>query len=449
MPVSDSRPEAVALPNPIARYAGLRARLPGAGLPWLAKLRDDAARSFADQGFPTRRMEAWRYTDLRRLADTSFAEPLSAVDEAPPASVGRLGSSTVVLVDGKSRADLSALGKLPAGMRVRGLAAALAEDGDRLSPLLGGLTRAAGQPLAALNTALMEDGIVVHLGPGVRYEGRLHLAAMGSFAGGRPVAFHPRVLVVLESGAELSLVETCAGADKATYFDNPVTEIFLGNAARLSHVRLQDTPATATQIATTYVRVAEGAMYDSFVLALGAGLARNEIHVNLAGARATCHLNGAQLLDGTRHADTTTVITHAAPNCASRQTYKSVLAGKSRAVFQGHIHVHRAAQKTDGYQMNQALLLSAEAEMDSKPQLEIYADDVKCSHGATVGELDETQLFYLRSRGIPAHDARSLLVQAFLGDALDHVTDPFLREHLGEATAAWWNRVNDATGAVS
>jgi Fe-S cluster assembly protein SufD len=441
MPASASRPEATGSVTPIARYAGLRARLPGARLPWLAKLRDDAARSFADQGFPTRRIEAWRFTDLRRLAETTFTEPLAAVDDALPAPIAPLGTATAVLVDGKSRADLSALGTLPKGMSVRGLAAALAEDAARLAPLLGSLAKPGAQPLAALNTALMEDGIVVHLGAGVRYQGRLHLAMLGGLNGGRSVAFHPRILVVLEDGAELALVETAAGAAGAQYLDNPVSEIFLGRGATLTHTRLQDLPRDATQIATTYVRVAEAATYENFVLALGAGLARNEIHTELAGPRAVCHLNGAQLLDGTRHADTTTAIDHAAPNCASRQTYKSVLAGKSRAVFQGRIHVHRVAQKTDGYQMNQALLLSSDAEMDSKPQLEIYADDVKCSHGATVGELDEGQLFYLRSRGIPAHTARALLVQAFLADALEHVSDEELREHLAQATTAWWHRV--------
>jgi Fe-S cluster assembly protein SufD len=215
----------------------------------------------------------------------------------------------------------------------------------------------------------------------------------------------------------------------------------LAAGAHLTHVRLQDFPESAAQLATTYVRVAEDATYDSFVLAAGAGLSRNEIHATLAGPRATCHLNGAQLLNGMRHADTTTAIDHAAPHCASRQTYKSVLAGRSRAVFQGRIHVHQVAQKTDGYQMNQALLLSPDAEMDSKPQLEIYADDVKCSHGATVGELDEGALFYLRSRGIPADEARSLLVHAFLVDALELVSDATLRDVLSAATERWWRKV--------
>jgi len=286
-----------------------------------------------------------------------------------------------------------------------------------------------------------EDGIVIEVEEGARFDGIIHVASVGTAPGGRAVAFHPRLLVVLHKDARLMLAETGDGAAGACFLDNPVSEITLAAGAHLTHVRLQDLPETAAQLATTYVRLAERAEYDSFVLAAGAAIARNEIHATLAGPHGTCHLNGAQLLHGRRHADTTTAIDHAAPRCASRQTYKSVLGGASRAVFQGRIHVHQVAQKTDGYQMNQALLLSPDAEMDSKPQLEIFADDVKCSHGATVGELDEAQLFYLRSRGIPEDEARSLLVHAFLADALELVTDEALRGVLAEATGRWWEKL--------
>jgi Fe-S cluster assembly protein SufD len=248
----------------------------------------------------------------------------------------------------------------------------------------------------------------------------------------------------LEPGASLTLIETTTGPAEARYLHNPVYEIEVAEGAFLTHARLQQEGARAFQLSTVYARVAEGGTYDNFTLNAGGKLVRNEIHSVLAGPRAACHMNGAQLLQDGQHADTTTVLDHAAPDCASRQTYKTVLAGKSRGVFQGKIHVHQIAQRTDGYQMNQALLLSPEAEIDSKPQLEIYADDVKCSHGATVGEIDAEQLFYLRARGIPEGRARAMLVEAFLKEAIEGVQDETARAALDAAVAGWWNRQTEA-----
>jgi Fe-S cluster assembly protein SufD len=221
---------------------------------------------------------------------------------------------------------------------------------------------------------------------------------------------------------------------------NPVFEIEVAEGATLVHARLNQEGREGFHLSNVHARVAAGGTYDNFTLNAGARLTRNEIHIALEDPKAAAHMNGAQLLAGGQHADTTTYLDHAAPDCASRQTYKTVLAGKSRGVFQGKILVRQAAQKTDGYQMNQALLLSPDAEMDSKPQLEIYADDVKCSHGATVGELDHDQLFYMRSRGVPEPVARSLLIQAFLQEAVEGVTDETAREALSRAVAGWWER---------
>jgi Fe-S cluster assembly protein SufD len=299
----------------------------------------------------------------------------------------------------------------------------------------------------ALNAMLAEDGAVITCTAAPAVGARLQIVSLGAATGERPAAFHPRNLVHVADGAALTLFDASHGDGATPYLNNTVSEITLGAGARLTHIRLQAEAASAFQVSTTHVQVAAGAEYDGFVLAVGARLARNEVHATLAGPGAIAHLNGAQLGDGARHVDTTTVITHAAPACASRQTYKSVLAGRSRAVFQGKIHVHQVAQKTDGYQMNQALLLSPEAEIDAKPQLEIYADDVKCSHGATVGELDADQLFYLRSRGLPAPEARAMLIEAFLADALDAVKDEALRSALAAATAAWWARAHVEAGA--
>ena len=239
-------------------------------------------------------------------------------------------------------------------------------------------------------------------------------------------------------GARLTLLEVSSG--DGTYLHNPVTEVHVAEDAALTHVRLQDEAVSAFHLATLYAEVAERGTYDSFALNLGARIARAEAHVRLGGSKAIAHLNGAQLLGGSQHADFTTVVRHDAPNTSSRQTVKNVLAGHSQGVFQGRIEVARIAQKTDGYQMNQALLLSPDAEIDTKPELEIFADDVKCSHGATVGELDADQLFYLRSRGIPDGEARSMLVRAFLAEALDAVSDQSVRGLLDKAVEGWWEK---------
>jgi Fe-S cluster assembly protein SufD len=287
---------------------------------------------------------------------------------------------------------------------------------------------------------LFEDGLVLEV-PAGSSAGVLELLSIATGGARRPGAFHPRHLVRLESGARLTLIETAMGpVQDGVTLHNPVFEIEVAEGATLVHARLQQEGRQGFHLSNVHARVAAGGTYDNFTLNAGGRLVRNEIHIALTGPRAAAHMNGAQLLAGGQHADTTTFLDHAAPDCASRQTYKTVLAGKSRGVFQGKILVRQAAQKTDGYQMNQALLLSPDAEMDSKPQLEIYADDVKCSHGATVGELDHDQLFYLRSRGVPEPAARSLLIQAFLAEAVEGVTDEVAREALTAAVAGWWER---------
>jgi len=409
------------------RYEGLRDHLPGAKLGWVAALREGGASAFAAQGFPTRRVEAWRYTDLGAVSGTTFAEPLTRLDRAldlPPAAHPR-----AVFVDGRFRADLSTLDGL--GIAAGSLATAL----PHLESRLGAQARLADHPMAALNTMLFEDGLVVDVPAGLA-AGVLELVSLATESDRAP-AFHPRHLIRLGADASLTLVETITGP-AVRYLHNPVFEIEVAEGARLNHGRMQQEGAEAVFLSTLYARVAAGGTYDNFTLNAGAKLARNEIHLTLAGARAAAHMNGVQLVADGRHADTTTALDHAAPDCASRQTYKTVLSGRSRGVFQGRIHVHQVAQKTDGYQMNQALLLSPDAEMDSKPQLEIYADDVKCSHGATVGALDDDLLFFLRSRGIPAAQARAMLVEAFVTEAVEAVEDTTIREAAAATLAAWW-----------
>jgi Fe-S cluster assembly protein SufD len=417
----------------LARYEGLKDHLPGARKPWLNALRADAAVHFAARGFPTRRVEQWKYTDLAPLAQASFAEPLTMVDGAIALPVPN-AKNRAVFVDGRFRPDLSAL----EGLAFR--AGGLAQDLNAAEGLLGALAKPATEPLAALNTMLFEDGLLLDIPDGVD-GGLLELVSV-AVDPGRPFAFHPRHLIRLGAGARLTLIETATGRGQCLH--NPVFEITVAEGASLTHGRMLQEEVTVFHLSTIYANIAAGGTYDNFTVAAGPRLTRNEIHAALTGPRAACHMNGAQMAADGQHVDTTTSLDHAAPDCASRQTYKTVLAGRSRGVFQGKIHVHRVAQKTDGYQMNQALLLSEEAEIDSKPQLEIYADDVKCSHGATVGALDADSLFYLRSRGIPESQAKAMLVEAFLHEAVETVTDDTLRTALTRALDNWWARQGKA-----
>jgi Fe-S cluster assembly protein SufD len=419
----------------LARQEGLRPRLPGAHIAWVAALRERGAAAFRAQGFPTRRVEAWKYTDLAALTGSIFGEPLTGVDDA--LKLPETANPRAVFIDGRFRADLSTLDGL--AYRVESLATVL----PSLEGRLGALARPEEQALAALNAMLFEDGAVITVPEGVA-GGVLELLSFATQSERAP-AYHPRHLVRLGAGASLTLIETAAGPATARYLHNPVFEVEVAEGARISHGRLQQEGREAFFLSTVYARVAAGGAYDNFSLMAGARLARNEIHVALVGAKAEAHMNGVQLIAEGQHADTTTALDHAAPDCASRQTYKTVLSGRSRGVFQGKILVRQAAQKTDGYQMNQALLLSPEAEIDSKPQLEIYADDVKCSHGATVGALDAEQVFFLRSRGIPEAEAKAMLVEAFLTEAVEAVADADVRAALSVAVAAWWKRQGIAT----
>ena len=400
----------------VARYQATKASLPGD-----SRLRAEAADLLTSNGLPGPREEAWRYTSLRPFAETAF-KPAARIDPSAAlvARIPAIAGPRLVFVDGRFHSELSGV---PKGIRV-----------TTGAPALGRIARPADEKLVALNTMLSEDGAAIHIPAGLD-AGTLVLISLGT---GHAVGFHPRHAITLEAGAKLTLVDLAIGDGE--YLHNPVLTAEIAAGATLTHLRIQDEGTGAFHLSTTYAEVATGATYDSFALTLGARLARMEVHAHLAGETAAAHLNAAQLLGASQHADFTTVVRHNAPNTSSRQTVKNVLTGKSRGVFHGKIDVARIAQKTDGYQMNQALLLSPNAEMNSKPQLQIYADDVKCSHGATVGALDANQLFYLRSRGVPEAEARAILVRAFLSEALDPITHDEARAAMEAAIADWWER---------
>jgi len=430
----------------LEQYERLAGHLPGD-----TALRAAAAAAFRSAGLPggtqQRRSEAWKFTSLRPVAEARFRQETAPRHEAETILAGLAlpDAPRLVFVDGMLRPDLSRLpsyavmaGNTPLpnqpgsqGSGTTGTALHVARFAEQ--PDFGTLSWPDRDPMVALNTMLATDGVALHV-PAGHDGGVVQLISIAATA----ADFPPRHSIRLDKGATLTLVEISAG--QGTYLLNTVAEMQVAPDAHLTHIRLQDEAVTAFHVSTTYADIETGGIYDSFTLNLGARLSRTEVHAQLSGTGAIAHLNAAQMLAGSQHADFTTVVGHAAPGCTSRQTVKNVLAGRSRGVFQGKIEVARDAQKTDGYQMNQALLLSAAAEIDSKPELEIFADDVKCSHGATVGELDAEQLFYLRSRGIPDAEARSLLVRAFLAEALDAVADDTIRGRLDAAVERWWER---------
>lgn len=425
---------------PFAYAEGARPALPG-GAPWLAALRADALARFAESGLPSTRVEQWKYTNLKTLVEAPL-KPAAEAD-AQAAVAGELlpvidGAYRVIFVNGRHRPDLSDSGPLPAGVEVSTVGRTMAGDAEALKDRLGAVAAPDGRVLVNLNTAFLADGGVLSVAPGTQVEQPIHLVFVATAATEGALAHHPRNLVVIGEGSRATLVEShIATADGIAYWSNPVGEITIEAGARLDHIKVQADSRAATHLSFSRARVAAGGRYDSFVMTVGAALSRNEIEVVLDGEEALCHLNGAYLITGRQHADTTTFITHAKPNCTSSEIYKGVLDGKARGVFQGKILVAKDAQKTNGHQLSRAVLLSDGAEVSTKPELEIYADDVKCSHGATTGELDEESLFYLRARGIPAPEARRLLIRAFVREQIDEIEIEAVREHLDGLMSGW------------
>jgi Fe-S cluster assembly protein SufD len=395
----------------------------------LAEVRARGRAAFAESGFPSRRSEAWRFTDLKPLVEGRFG---AATEPVAPESLDRLIAESpvrarLVFVNGRLDAARSTIPALPTGCVGSFADWAAFNDGEaaRLFDLGGGAERA----LLSLNAAFFTDGPVVVLPDGGSLGEPLHVFHWNDCAA--PAAVHERSLIRLGAGAEATILETFCGLGPG--WSNAATTIELGAGARLRHYTLQDGASDAIVTAHLAATIGEGAEFDGFLLSLGGRLARQDVRAVLAGSRAFCGYSGAYLLAGRQESSVVSLIDHAAPQGRSRQVFKGCLSDRSHGVFQGKILVRPDAQKTDGYQLNKTMLLGDRAVMDSKPELEIHADDVKCSHGATIGDLDETALFYLRSRGIPAAEARQMLIEAFVLDAVDLVEDEAARLWLGAA----------------
>lgn len=402
------------------------------GVPaWLAALRRSAVARYGQIGLPGPRTEAWKFTNLNALKALQPvpADEIRVVER--PAELTSLDATEFHISDG----GLSPVtgNTPPEGVEVADLGNPEAVPAW-VSEILGTVAAIDQHPFAALNTAAFTGGVAIRVTRGTVVEKPI-LLMVDTQGGEATTIAHPRVLVVVEDGAVADLVEVHTGA--GAHVSNIVTEIAVGGGARLGHYKWQAEGTEAFHLAMTAVRAGADATYDNFALSTGARLARNEIRGELAGEHVDYRVNGAYLAAGDQHLDTTTFIDHAVPECHSQEIYKGVLAGRSRGVFQGKILVRPHAQKTDGYQMNRALLLSRDAEIDSKPELEIYADDVKCSHGATVGELDDDQLFYLMARGIGRERARAILIGAYLDEAIATIEREPVREAFRAAVDGW------------
>ena len=419
--------------------------LPGGQLPWLSALRRTGIERFQALGFPSQKVESWKYTSLRPLERTVFhpaTDYTAGVSlDTVPSLLQEQAGHRAVFVNGRFRADLSRLGRLPDGAEVLGLQQVLETDPDFVARHMGQIADGhQDQAFYHLNSAFTRDGLVLRMRQGARVEEPIEVVTI-SAAGEEPLAYHPRNLIVLDAESEATLVEYHVGLSAGTALSNVVTEFDVGRAAKLHHYKLQGESESAFHMHTLHGRVQADGFYDGFGLTIGGKLSRNELHVRLEGSGADARLNGGYLQHGKQQCDNTTLIEHTVPDTWCREIFKGALAGKSRGVFQGKLHVHPDAQRTDGNQLSRCLLLSDECEIDAKPELEIYADDVVCSHGSTAGSLDAQALFYMRSRGIPYAAARRLLVESFLAEGVAEMTSEALREAFMVPVRNWLDNV--------
>jgi Fe-S cluster assembly protein SufD len=414
-------------------------RATGDNLPWLRKLREDAFARFCEAGFPTTHDEDWRFTNVSAIARTPFVLPAGLSEKSAHVSEADLkpwrvesASTQLVFVDGQFVRELSRFGALPAKVVVSALKSELKEatgaHAKTLEVHVGRYLDIQRDPFSALNTAFVEDGAFVHVGRGALLDGPIHLLFVSTEAH-IPRMIHPRNLLVFEQESQGTVIEEYVSLGGGTVLCNSATELVAGENSTVSHYMIEREHQQAFNISTLRIQQYRSANVASHSLLLGGGLVRNNVHPVLAGEGGECLINGLFVGNGHQHLDNYMHVEHASPHCSSRQFYNGILDGHSHGVFHGRIVVHKDAQKTDAKQTNRNLLLSDDAQIDTKPQLEIYADDVKCTHGATIGQIEENALFYLRSRAIDEVSARRLLLMAFAGECLDRMQPGAARAH--------------------
>jgi len=405
----------------------IEGKLPGAGYDSLRAWRRGSLARFLEQGFPTQKVEAWKYTNIGKYANQAMqlAEKSEvALDRVSHYFAGGPLTRRLIFVNGHLSAELSHIGDLPKGVTVKGLARALDDDPERVGDELARLQDE--RSLTDLNAAFLQSGAWIEVADDVKVEAPLQLLFL-SVGQNAPVMTHPRCLLSLGDRASLHLIETHVSLGEGQLFTNLVSQIRLGAEAELTHDRLELGRETRSFVAKTAFELADRAQLKQTRAIVGGDLNRSEIELMLDGSHIEAQLNGVYMPTAKEHVDTMIRVHHLKPDCHSDQFYKGVMDGKAQAAFAGKIQVYRDSQRTNAYQTNNNLLLSRDAVIDSKPELEIYADDVKCSHGSTCGELDDRALFYLRSRGLDRDEAESLLTYAFAGEVLERFRD----DHVG------------------
>jgi Fe-S cluster assembly protein SufD len=411
------------------------------GQAWTLPLRRAAMARFTALGFPTTRLEEWKYTNVAPLARIPFQPALQATQRLTSealaiATIPDLLCTQLVFINGHYSPELSTLRPLPPNVQIGSLAAALSSHATWLQPHLGQHATYEEHAFIALNTALMQDGAYIYLPRGVVLEEPIHVIFITIPRGEAKVSY-PRNLFVMEDDTQASIIESYHGLGDEAYFTNAVTELVLGNNSRVDHCKLEWESQTAFHIATLQIEQERSSHCATHAITLGGALVRNDINVVLAGEGSETTLNGLFMATGQQRVDHHTRIDHVKPHCTSRELYKGILAGKGRGVFNGKIIVHKDAQLSDAMQTNKNLLLSEDASIDTKPQLEILNNDVKCSHGSTIGRLDENSLFYLRTRGLNQEAARGLLTYAFASEIVNRLKQESTRTKLNKALLDW------------
>ena len=410
---------------------------------WLFPLRKAGMARFAELGFPTLKDEDWRFTNISPLVKLPFKPILEASPDGLTKQAvleltfGKLAAIRLVFVNGHYAADLSTLPPSIKGVKVKAMAAALSEDADLLEKHLGRYSQDPTNSFSALNHAFFQDGGFVHLGPGAKLEQPIHLLFVTTDT--EPgAAIHPRNLILAERESRATVIESYASTGDGAYFTNAATELVLEEGAVIEHCKFQNESPAAFHLAAIHAQLGRKSNLVAHSIATGARLSRNNIRTRLAAEGVECVLNGLYLTKDDQLADHHMIVEHAQPHCNSHEYYNGILDGRSRGVFHGRILVRQAAQKTDAKQTNKNLLLSDEATADTKPQLEIYADDVKCTHGATIGQLNDESIFYLRARGIGEERARRMLIHAFAAEIIERIRYAPVREELDRVV---WDRL--------
>jgi Fe-S cluster assembly protein SufD len=404
---------------------------------WLQSLRQEAFARFAETGFPTTHDEDWRFTNVSAVASTTFE--LAGLERIKKGQLESFGTSQfaccLVFVNGLFSQELSSVPTLPKGATIGSLAAQLKNDPASIEQYLGRYLNTERDAFAALNTAFIKDGAYVHVPRGVIVETPIYILYVTA-PSSTPTMNHPRNLIIAEENSHVTVVEDYVSLGEGITFSNAATELIAGGNANLSHYMIVREGDQAYNFSTLRIQQGRHANVATHSLLLSGALVRNNVHPVLAGEGSECLINGLFMANGRQHMDNYMLVEHASPHCDSRQFYNGILNGQSHGVFHGRIIVHKDAQKTDAKQTNRNLLLSDDAQINTKPQLEIYADDVKCTHGATIGQFDDNALFYLRSRGLAEAAARHVLLLAFANECLDRMHSPQLRDHLEKLVVA-------------